>query len=234
MSYAMVLNFSGNSGKSTISDNMLAPRMDNAEIIRIETINAHEGDDAENLKGKEYGQIIEGIPLFNNAVVDVGSSNVQDIMTLMGQYAGSHEIFDYFVVPAVARPKQIKDTISTIEALSDIGVPPEKIRLVFNMVEDEDVNLEKEFHALFAYHAAEQKFTINSGAVIYQNDFYSRAAGLGTSVEKILDDKTDYNKLLKEATTPEDKIAISQKRALKFLATGLKDKLDKAFKATFE
>jgi hypothetical protein len=232
--HAIVLNFSGNCGKSTITDNMIATRLDNAEIIRIESINAHEGDDAENLKGKEYGQIIEGLALFDNAVIDVGSSNVQDIMNLMGQYAGSHEVFDYFVVPTVPRAKQIKDTISTIEALSDIGVPAEKIRLVFNMVDDENVNLEKDFHALFAYHAAEQKFTMNSAAVLYQNDFYGRAAGLGTSVEKILQDTTDYNKLLKDAATPEEKIAISQKRALKFLATGLKEKLDKAFKATFE
>ncbi|MFG8764955.1 StbB family protein [Pseudomonas aeruginosa] len=232
--YVMTINFSGNSGKSTISDNMLAPRMENAEIIRVETINAHEGDDADNLKGKEYGQIIDGLALFENAVVDVGSSNVQDLMNLMDQYSGSHEIFDYFVVPTVARPKQIRDTIKTIETLSDIGIQPEKIRVVFNMVDGEDTDLEKEFHALFAYHAAEQKFTLNSGAVVYQNDFYSRVAGQGTSIETILADTTDYNKLLKEAETPEEKIAISQKRGLKFLANGLKVKLDKAFSATFE
>lgn len=231
--YVMVANFSGNSGKSTLADNLLAPRMNNAEVIRVETINAHEGDDADNLKGKQYGQIIEGLALFNDAIVDVGSSNVQDIMNLMAQYAGSWEVFDYFVIPTVAKPKQIRDTISTIEALANIGVPADKIRVVFNMIEDEDVNIEKEFAPLFAYHANEGKFTMNSGAVVYLNDFYSRVTGLGLTVEKILADETDYNQLLKDATTPDEKIAISQKRALKFLATGLKAKLDDAFKALF-
>ncbi len=232
--YAMVINFSGNCGKSTLADNLLSPRMDNAEIIRVESINAHEGDDAENLKGKEYGQIIDGLALFPDAVVDVGSSNAQDIMNLMGQYAGSHEIFDYFIVPTVAKPKQIKDTISTIEALSDIGVSPEKIRVVFNMVDDPDTDIEKFFRPLFDYHQAEGKFTLNPGAAVYQNDFYSRASGLGSSIEEILSDATDYNKLLREAESPEEKISISQRRALKFLATGLKSKLDQAFAATFE
>lgn len=232
MSYTMVINYSGNSGKSTITDNMLAPRIANAEVIRVESINSHEGDEADNLKGKQYGQILDAIEIFENAIVDIGSSNVEDIVNFMKQYAGSHEIFDYYVVPTVAKPKQIRDTISTIEALSDIGVPPEKIRLVFNMVDDEDTDLRKDFHALFAYHAAESKFTINTDAVVYQNDFYGRVANTGLTIESILADKTDFNKLLKEAESPEDKIKISKQRALKFLANGLKQKLDHAFNAT--
>lgn len=231
--YVMVINFSGNCGKSTLADNLLSPRMDNAEIIRVESINSHEGSDAENLKGKEYGQIIEGLALLPDAVVDVGSSNVQDIMNLMGQYHGSHEIFDYFVVPTVAKPKQIRDTISTIEALSDIGIAPDKIRVIFNMIEDADTDIRKEFSPLFNYHAAEGKFTLNDQSKVFHNDFYGKVSGLGTSIDEILADDTDYNQLLREAKTPEEKIGISQKRALKFLASGLKDKLDQAFSATF-
>lgn len=232
MSYSMCINFSGNSGKSTITDNMIAPRLEGAEIIRIETINSHEGDDADNLKGKEYGQILEGMVIFPSAVVDVGSSNVEDVMNLMDQYSGSHEVFDYFVVPTIPRQKQIRDTIRTIESLSAIGVPAEKIRLVFNMVENEDSDLEKDFAALFNYHSAEKTFTLNREAVVYQNDFYGRVAGK-TTIEEILADPTDYNKALKEASTPEERIEVSRKRANKFLANGLKVKLDKAFAATF-
>lgn len=232
MSYSMCINFSGNSGKSTITDNMIAPRLEGAEIIRIETINSHEGDDADNLKGKEYGQILEGMVIFPSAVVDVGSSNVEDVMNLMDQYSGSHEVFDYFVVPTIPRQKQIRDTIRTIESLSAIGVPAEKIRLVFNMVENEDSDLEKDFAALFNYHSAEKKFTLNRDAVVFQNDFYGRVAGK-TTIEEILADPTDYNKALKEASTPEERIEVSRKRANKFLANGLKVKLDKAFAATF-
>lgn len=230
----MCLNYSGNNGKSTLTDNAYAPRMPNVEIIRIETINAHEGEAENNLKGKEFGQVLDGTALFENAIVDVGSSNVQDLMVLLKQYAGSHELFDYFVVPVVPHPKQIRDTISTIEALADIGVEPSKIRLVFNMVEDEDVNLQKEFAPLYDYYNKEHKFTLNPRAVVYRNDFYSRIAGKGVTIEAILADKTDYAAALKAAQSPEEKIEIAQKRSLKFLANGLKVKLDDTFAATFE
>ena len=35
------------------------------------------------------------------AIIDVGASNVEDFLKLMQQYDGSHEEFDYFVVPVV-------------------------------------------------------------------------------------------------------------------------------------
>lgn len=232
--YVMVTNFSGNVGKSTLTRYMLSPRMDNAKAIPIETINAHDGDADDNLKGKQYGQLIEGLALFDNAIVDVGSSNVADTISLMQQYKGSHEIFDYFVVPVIHRDKQIKDTISTIEALAAIGVPPEKIRLVFNMVENSEVQLERDFWSLFAYHKAEKTFTLNKKAVVYQHDFFSRATGKDITVESVLDDKTDFNALIKAASTPEEKVKYSQQRALKWLAAELQETLDAAFKATFK
>jgi hypothetical protein len=56
----------------------------------------------------------------------------------MTQYHGSHDDFDYFVVPTVANNKQRRDTISTIGALSEIGIPTHKIRVVFNMLNSDE------------------------------------------------------------------------------------------------
>lgn len=232
--HIMVLNFSGNVGKSTLSKYMLAPRMKDAKIIPIETINSHENDADDNLKGRQYGQLIEGLALFDNTIVDVGSSNVQDTITLMQQYRGSHEVFDYFVVPVIQRAKQIKDTISTIDALASIGVPASKIRLIFNMVEGPDIEIDKEFRPLFAFHEAEKGFSLRPDAVVYQHDFFSRAAGQNLTIESVLADETDFNALIKAAATPEEKLLYSQKRALRWLASELKERLDVSFAATFE
>jgi hypothetical protein len=234
MTAAVIINFSGNTGKSTTADNLMAPRMDNAKIVRIETINAHEGDADENMTGKQYGDLVDGAALFDDLVVDVGSSNVEVFQRLMNQYKGSHNIWDYFVVPVVPSDKQIKDTISTIEALSSGGIPANKIRLLFNKVESEDVDLEKAFAPIFNYYNAEKKFTLNPNAVVYEHEFFSRARDQGKTIQDILGDKTDYNALIKSAETPEDKLMYSRKRALIWLATELNEKLDKAFKALFE
>ncbi|VVN28966.1 hypothetical protein PS623_04681 [Pseudomonas fluorescens] len=233
MSHIVVINRSGNTGKSTASDHMIAPRFNGAEVLRIESINSHEGDDTDNLRGDQYGQILRGIAILPASVIDVGSSNAEDFVNYMKQYAGSHEVFDTFVVPTVAKPKQMKDTIKTIDALSDLGVPASKIRVLFNMVEGDDTELEEDFGPIFAFFNSEKKFTLNTKAVIYTNDFYSDPARKGLTVDEILKDKTDFNALLVKAETQQEKMEISERRALKFLATGLKVQLDNAFAATF-
>ena len=77
-----VINFSGDVGKTTVARHLLLPRITGAEIIAVES-----------------------------AVVDIGASNVEELLALMQRYRGSHEDFDCFVVPTVAALKQQQDTI---------------------------------------------------------------------------------------------------------------------------
>ena len=42
----------------------------------------------------------------DDAIIDVGASNVEEFIKSMQQYDGSHEEFDYFVVPVVKEKKQ--------------------------------------------------------------------------------------------------------------------------------
>ena len=129
-----VINFSGNVGKSTVARHLLAPRMNNARVIPVESINS-DGTDDKALKGKQFGELQEGLALLDDAVVDIGASNVEDFVNLMEQYKNSHEDFDFFVVPTMPKAKQQRDTISTIEALEGIGVPAKRSRLLFNVVD---------------------------------------------------------------------------------------------------
>ena len=184
-----VINFSGNVGKSTIARHLLASRMNNAPVIPVESINS-DGTQDETIRGKQYGELQEALILMDDAVVDVGASNVEDFVNLMKQYKGSHEDFDYFVVPTVPKGKQMRDTISTIDALSDIGIPAKKIRMIFNMVELDETP-EREFSGLFEYYNAEKKFTLRSEAVIHVNDIYAKVNGSERSIVDILNDKTD-------------------------------------------
>jgi hypothetical protein len=223
-----VINFSGNVGKSTISRHLLLPRLKDAELIPIETINS-DGSDDEAMKGKQFGELLEGLALLDDAVIDIGASNVEDFINLMGQYKGSHEDFDLFVVPTVPKTKQQKDTISTIDALSQLGVPAKKIRLVFNMLELDETT-EKSFPGLYQYHQEESKFTLNENCVIHQNDIYGKLKGAQQSIKEILQDKTDYKELIKKADNPEEKLHNAQLLAIKRLAAGVTEELDLVFK----
>ena len=224
-----VINFSGNVGKSTVARHLLVPRLRNAQLIAIESINS-DGSQDSAIRGKQFGQLQEALALMEDAVVDVGASNVEDFINLMTQYKGSHEDFDFFVVPTVSKAKQQRDTISTIEALADIGIAPRNIRLVFNMVEmDEPV--EQVFAGLFDYHAKAKRFTLKSDAVIHVNDIYGKLNGAHKSIAEVLADPTDFKEQIKLAQGDQEKLHLAQLLSVKRLAVGVADELDAVFKA---
>ncbi len=70
---------------------------------------------------------------------------------------------------------------------SELGIPAKKIRLVFNMVELDEVP-ERVFSGLFEYHASEKTFTLKPDAVIHVNDIYGRFKGSEQSIADILSD----------------------------------------------
>lgn len=80
-------------------------------MFAVETINS-DGTEDETMKGKEFGDLLEALQLMDSAVVDLGASNIEVVMTIMRLYRKSLEDFDYYVVPVIPEPKQIRDTIS--------------------------------------------------------------------------------------------------------------------------
>ena len=224
-----VINFSGNVGKSTVARHLLAPRMNNAQIISVESINS-DGTEEDSVRGKQFGDLIEAIALMDNVVVDIGASNVEDFISRMAQYRGSHEDFDYFVIPTVGKQKQQRDTISTIDALTDLGIPAKKIRVVFNMVEIEDAP-ERVFSGIFEYAAAEKTFTLRPEAVIHMNDIYGKLRGSEQTIADILNDPADLKEQLKTAKDADEKLRISRQIGVKRLAAGVTEELNAVFKA---
>lgn len=180
----LVTNLSGNVGKSTLAHHLLSPRMNDAKVISVESINS-DGTEDETIRGKQFGEVLEVLPIYDDLIVDVGASNIEDLLKMMRQYRGSHEDFDYFVIPTTKEAKQMRDTISTIDALSELKVPAKKIRLVFNMVEPED-NVEQIFAGLFAYQEHEKKFVINSNAVLYNNAVFTKLKESNKTIKEVL------------------------------------------------
>lgn len=168
--------------------------------------------------------------MVDEAVIDIGASNVEDFVKLMQQYRGSHEDFDYFVVPAVKESKQIKDTIATINALSKMGVPAKKIRVVFNKLES-DETVEEAFYPLFAYHDDSKAFTIKPKAAIQFSELYHKLRTYRVTIEQLLTDETDYKAKLREAKDPEEKAQAAAMISMRRLAFSAKENLDAVYAA---
>ena len=231
-----VINFSGNPGKTTLVDHLLAPRM-HAPKFRIETINAGSLPDAdeERLKGKDYGGLQEELMTLDAAIVDVGASNVEEFIKQMGQFDGSHEEFDYFIVPTVSEKKQQIDTVNTIETLAGLGVPTKKIRVVFNKVELEDANdVPRLFGPLFGLHAETKCFTLQPEAVVFRNEIFERLHALNKTVSEIVADPTDYRALLREAKDEDAKAHAVSMISAQRLAKSAHKNLDEVYQVLFK
>ena len=84
-----VINFSGNVGKSTVARHLLLPRIPGAELIAIESLNADEGQ-GQALRGRQFGELQEYLQTVSSVVVDIGASNVEELMGQMQRYRGAH------------------------------------------------------------------------------------------------------------------------------------------------
>ncbi len=225
-----VINFSGNVGKSTVAKHLLVPRIPNAEFFSVESINADEND-GDTMRGKQFGALSEHLMQAENAIIDVGSSNVEDFMKLMHQYKGSHEDIDLFIVPAVKEAKQIGDTISTIQALTAMGVGAKKIRLVFNRLEA-DETVEDAFYPLFAFYDDTKTFTLRPKAAIAFSELYQRLRPGNLTIPGILADMTDYKAVMRDAKNQATKSDAAGRISMKRLAVSAQMNLDAVFAST--
>jgi len=227
-----VINFSGNVGKTTISRHLLSPRMNNAPIISIESINSN-GSDEVALRGEEFGAIQDQLQTTDDLVVDIGASNVEDFLKAMKKYKGAHEDFDYFVVPVVPAVKQQRDTVNTIETLAGLGIAADKIRVVFNQFED-GKSLENVFSALFGYHSDTNSFTLRPKAVVNTNEIYLLLSNsASTSISGILSNPRDFKAELKVSTDRDERTQLARMIGLRRLADGVNDDLNIVFQELF-
>lgn len=222
-----LINFSGNVGKSTFAKHLFQPRLQNAELVSIETINADEGADM-TLNGQRFGTVQEVLLTSESVVVDIGASNIEAAMSAMRQYKGSHDDFDLFVIPVTKDTKQLRDTIGTINALQVMGVAAHKIHVVPNMVEPGE-RVEETFSSLFDYHAVKGGFTLRPEAAIQFNEVYQKAREIGVTVSELVADQTDWKAMLRAAESDDDRSMAVSRITLRRLALSANENLDAVF-----
>lgn len=224
----MIVNFSGNVGKSTLAKYLFQPRLENCKVYSVESINENEHEE-ENLRGNALGAILDDMINYDNVLLDVGSSNAETVINLLDKYENAHEDFDAFIIPVISKKKVINDTLSTSEALIALGVPPEKIIIVMNQIEVEtDVSFE--FYDLKQLDGITHTFDEN--LKVPTHDFFGRIAGTGKDFLDIINDENDYAKIVRE-TPKDDPEALAHAvlmRALQRLASSLNKDFDIVFK----
>lgn len=224
-----VINFSGNVGKSTVARHLLLPRIQGAELIAVESVNA-DGGEVQALRGRQFGELQEYLQTVDSAVVDIGASNVEELLGLMQLYRGSHADFDCFVVPTVPALKQQQDTIATLVELARLGVPPSRVKLLFNMVEH-GANPAHAFGVVLGFVNDHPVAQANTACRLGMNEIYARINGHAGDLRTLVRDETDYKGLIARARDTAEKLALAQRLATRRLASGVVPELDACFAA---
>ena len=231
-----VVNYCGTVGKTTIASELLAPRMEGAQLFAIETVNetaAELGLTVEQLRGRQFGDLFRELMMAEAAIVDVGASNAEEFLNRMGSYAGSHSEIDNFIVPVTSGVKEQSESIKTVRTLASVGVPRERIRVVFNRVLD---SVEEEFVAVLGFAATSGACVANVGAAIHENEVLHLLARKRTTINAVLADPTDYRELVRSLSKAKDRAQVqhaADMHAIRSLARGVKAQLDDAYAALF-
>lgn len=231
-----ILNYSGSVGKTVVASHLLAPRMNDAQIFAIESTNETAADlglDIDQMRGEQFGKLFRDLLMLDDAIIDVGASNIENFLTAMNKYEGAYEEIDYFVLPTLSTGKSQRETIKTAAALSDLGIGNKQIRVLFNRVES---NADEEFISLIHYAKKSNDFIANTKAVIFENEVFELLANARKTIGEVLADSTDYRSLLRSADKSDTQSIshLTNMHALKALAKPVNRQLDRSFIALFE
>lgn len=223
---AAILNNSGNVGKSTICQTMLKPRLEDAEIIKVETINS-DGTNDSKLSAKEFDEILRRIDDVDCTLIDVGASNIEQFIIQMLEFQGSHELIDYFIIPVTPQDKQQRDSIATISNILNMGVEEDRIKVIFNMAE-KDIEIDKQF-AIFLSDKTSKKIVGATPSVVYHNNIFTILTKSKLKYDDVYNDDRDFRSLIRSATSKEERQELSNLRTVKMLMNGFNSDLDIAF-----
>lgn len=223
-----VLNNSGNVGKTTICTNILKPRILESEIIRIESQNYSDGI-AQTLTANEFSEIFEKIDAVDSAIIDIGSSNIEMFMKKIKSHEGSQHDIDSYIIPTTPEHKQQIDTVSTIEDLLSLDIPPEKIRIVFNFHSD-IVAIDKEFSPLINTGLLDELgLKLSDIPVLNKSNAFQLLHEEQKSIEDIMNDETDYQTLIRQTKDKEERAKYSALKVLKRLVASTIKEHDECF-----
>jgi hypothetical protein len=184
------------------------------------------------MRGRQFGELQDYLHTLDHAVVDIGASNVEELMNLMRLYRGSQADFDCFVVPTTPPVKQQQDTVATLVDLAHLGVSPARLKLVFNMAEF-GTPIEETFYLVFSFLAQHRICTADPACCIGTNDIYGRMRQMDPvpTIAALLADTTDYKALIAEASSTEEKLNLGHKLSTLRLAQNVREELDACFAA---
>ena len=223
----VLINLTGNVGKTTLALHLLRPRLPQAPVIPVETVNIGDLPDGA-LPAEQFRRLTEFLATADDAIVDVGASNAERFFVELARYRGAHEDVERFVVPTVPDPKPLRDTLATVAQLAGLGVPPERIHVIVNRVQAER-RLSDDIAALTAFAKATRQCIVDPDAFVRENELFAELLPGTETVADLVADETDLRAAIRAASDAKAKQALARRLASRRLAAGVQAELDRVF-----
>jgi hypothetical protein len=154
------LSVAGGQGKSTMSKNLAGSKR-NARRVSVEEINEGDGTPDLQLRLAEFPDLVVMLKKFSgseNISVDFGASSAGSnedggLRQMLLTYRRTTATFNFWVVPVTDDDHGRDGGHKTVKLLRDVGVPGNKIVVLFNMLKvgTKPAELRQRFAAFFAY-----------------------------------------------------------------------------------
>lgn len=220
----IVMNNSGNVGKSFIAREVLYANMEEPrKIFDFESYNTpnsvFKALNAEIYTGKNFKEMLTQAAFIENAVLDVGSSNILDFLEAMRKYAREMLSYDYFIVPTVLDDKQDTDACKILEILSRFRLQ-EKTRIIFNRYNAlyHDINKSK-----VKMTAEDLGFAVDSRLTICENTTVNELSTARLTLDEILNDDRDFKSMAIKEKDSASRIVLYERHLLQVSSETLKN-----------
>ena len=234
----VVLNNSGNVGKSTIAREVFYANMEDAKLLEVETICSGNEKfkaslkDYERVQGVDMTRIYTGLMEKENVVVDVGASNIYDFFGELKTFAGVEEIIDMFILPTTKDAKQLGDTIKTVKILNnEFGIPMEKITVIANRVKLKKVR--EDFKLLFSA-SSQFGFNFNPDLVVQEREVLMKLELGKKTIQDGVNDAKDYPSLIAKEEDKKEKGKLIRESLEHMASTTLTRELREVYEAVLE
>jgi len=206
------INLGGDKGKTTILTHMCKSHLPDAIYIEVETVNSGAQDlgvEVENFKGRQFKHIYNELVVSDCAIIDVGASNCEAFLDGLNRFEDGHDEIDLFIVPTTPGQKCDADTIKTVRMLSALGVPREKIRIVFNRVQDSVLD---EFPVILNFARKDGLCIADADAAIFEAEIFDLLSKRKMTLQQAIEDESDYKAAARAARAAGDDRAEARAR----------------------
>lgn len=195
----VITNLSGNVGKTTLRKHLLGPLIDKSQLISIEDMNDSDGLVRTELAARDFRRLAVELNTASdedNFVIDIGSSSLREALQHFKTLRTTRNVIDYWVLPCTPTLKQRNDTAVTIKLLIEMGIQPERIRILPNAIEDV-----REFEVVFAplVEKAQQIGYMVCPVPVLYSDVFQMLKDRPATVFDVAGNRTDFRAEIRHA-----------------------------------